>query len=360
MSLTDIGYVVANLLFGEEIDSATLKSIVKEAINFDIPLLKLTESIHALELYHGPSGSYKDFGSRFMAHLHQQFMRANQKSNIIIATRGDAGEAVSRSFFGMNNVKVFVLYPHLDDNSAKRRTDFITLGGNIIPIEVMGTFDDCLQIVRQTVSDTTLPDDIDIQTANSFNIARLLPQTFYYFYAYARLSRQLDPRNIKLVISIPAGNLGNLTAGLIAKRMGLPVERFIVATATDKPYFLAEYLKNGTISDEASLSTVPPNFGRLKMLYSDDHEALGRDVEVATYSASDSRIYSKSSPSLDESGHIAYVALSERLRPGETGIVLATSTPDASHSIRRNSMKNLQMGHSYESFRQYLINNALR
>lgn len=358
MSLTDIGYVVANVLFGDVIDSATLKRIVTDAINFDVPLRKLDEHIHSLELYHGPTGSYKDFGARFLAHLHQKFIRPGQKSNIIIATRGDAGEAVARAFFSMENIDVFVVYPHLPDKSAKRRTNFTTLGKNIIPIEIRGNFADCMDLVRTATSDAQLVDQIKLQTANSLNIARLLPQTFYYFYAFARLSRVVDARKVKLVISIPVGNLGNLTSGLIAKRMGLPVERFIVTRTSDAPYFLSEYLTTGKDPVDIPPGSVSPNFDRLKMLYDGDHIALGKDIEIVSYSEAPVAD-EQTADLLDSSGRAAYKALQEKLNPDETGIVIATSIPSEGEAgYVHTSRRHIQLPPNYNAFRDFLLQNA--
>ncbi|MDE6825553.1 MAG: pyridoxal-phosphate dependent enzyme [Paramuribaculum sp.] len=361
MTLPDIGYVVANMLFGEDIDSETLQAIVKNAINFDIPMRKLEDRIHTLELFHGPTGSYKDFGARFMAHLHQRFIRPGQKSNILIATRGDAGEAVAKAFFGMDNVRVFVLYPHKPDASAKRRTGFAKLGANIVPVEIRGCFADCLELVKRASSDEELGREIDLQTANSLNVARLLPQTFYYFYAFARLSRIMDARKIRLVVSIPIGNLGNLTSGLIAKRMGLPIDRFIVARTSTSPYFLSEYFITGRDPEDIPPGSVSPNFERLKMLYDDNHNELSKIVEIVHY-PSVPEIDPAFEGVFDNSGKAAYSALKERIREGETGIVIGTSSPAEEKFKQQNhsGARHTQLPQSYPIFKEYLLTNALR
>lgn len=361
MTLPDIGYVVANMLFGEDIDSGTLQTIVREAINFDIPMHKLEDRVHTLELFHGPTGSYKDFGARFMAHLHQRFIRPGQKANILIATRGDAGEAVAKAFFGMDNVRVFVVYPHKPDKSAKRRTGFSKLGGNIVPVEIRGSFADCLELVKHASSDEELGKVIALQTANSLNVARLLPQTFYYFYAFARLSRIMDARKIRLVVSLPIGNLGNLTSGLIAKKMGLPIERFIVARTSASPYFLSEYFQTGRDPEDIPPGSVSPNFERLKMLYDNDHSELSKVVEIVHY-PSVPEVDHDIDELFDDSGKAAYRALKERIRADETGIVIGTSSPgeEKARSQTHSGMRHVQLPPSYSIFKDYLLTNALR
>ncbi|MBO4943911.1 MAG: pyridoxal-phosphate dependent enzyme [Muribaculaceae bacterium] len=361
MSLADIGYVVANMLFGEDIDSATLKDIVTDTVNFDIPLRPLGRNLYSLELYHGPTGSYKDFGARFMSRLHQKFIHTDNRSNILIATRGDAGEAVARAFLGMENVKVFVLYPHLPDKSAKRRTNFTTLGKNIIPVEVRGSFAECMELVRMAASDKSLQLDFDIQTANSLNIARLLPQTFYFFYAFACLSRIVDVRKTRTVISIPVGNLGNLTSGLIAKRMGLPVDRFIVTRISDTPYFLSEYLQTGKDPVDIPPGSVSPNFDRIRWLYGNDEKTLGKDIEIVSYPHTPEAV-STCSDILDSAGRAALCALKERVKEDEIGIVLATSSPQENEVYAGGTgvKRHAQLPPSYSVFKDYLQKNAFR
>ncbi|MDE6305718.1 MAG: threonine synthase, partial [Muribaculaceae bacterium] len=231
MSLPDIAYVVANTLFGEDIDSETLKNIVKDTLNFNIPLKHVTENRYVLELFHGPTLAFKDVGARFMARLLAHF---NQKQNsegkvvnVLVATSGDTGSAVANGFLNVPGIRVFVLYPK-GKVSPIQESQFTTLGGNITAFEVKGTFDDCQALVKSAFIDEELNEKMILTSANSINVARFLPQMFYYFYAYAQLAK--NGKSLKhVVVSVPSGNFGNLAAGLIAKRMGLPIERFIAA-----------------------------------------------------------------------------------------------------------------------------------
>ncbi|MCM1029439.1 MAG: pyridoxal-phosphate dependent enzyme [Pseudoflavonifractor sp.] len=282
MSLKDIGYVVANTLFGDDVASADLKAIVTDAINFDTPLCPdpSIPGLYALELTHGPSHSYKDFGARFMAHLLRHLHRPDKELTIILATSGDTGEAVARSFFGMPSTKVYILYPRGATGRAQLAA-FASLGGNIIPIEVRGSFEECHDMVSSIFADSEVTSRLNLFAANSFSPVRLLPQTIYFFYAYARLM-QSDADLSRLVIAVPAGNLGNLTAGLIAKRMGLPVDHFIATDAPGHPCILHEYFATRQVSTAIGHRGVPPNFWRLSALYGDDPIALAADVDAVT------------------------------------------------------------------------------
>ncbi|MBD5346915.1 MAG: pyridoxal-phosphate dependent enzyme [Bacteroides sp.] len=276
MSLKDIGYVVVNTLFGEDLNSSDLKSIVSQAINFDTPLVPdpAYKNLYALELFHGPSKSYKDFGARFMAHTLRMLHRNKSELNIIVATTGDAGEAVAHSFHDLPGTRVFVLYPR-SGSGMRKLSSFASLGGNIVPVEVRGSFSQCHDMVKAVFADSTVRNSLNLFAANSFNLARLLPQTIYYFYAYAQLLRAgADVKH--LAISLPSGNLGNLTAGLIAKNMGLPAER-IIAVRTGEPDVLHSYLHQGIMPSPTNDMDVPPNFWRLLTLYGNSREKLSAE-----------------------------------------------------------------------------------
>ncbi|MDE6409814.1 MAG: threonine synthase, partial [Muribaculaceae bacterium] len=243
MSLSEMAYEVAYALFGEDIDPEALKRIVEETLNFPIPLVKVDDNKYSLELFHGPTLAFKDVGARFMARLLAYFNRENQDRivNVLVATSGDTGSAVANGFLGVDGVRVFVLYPK-GKVSKIQEAQFTTLGQNITAIEVDGTFDDCQTLVKQAFLDSELKDAMMLTSANSINVARFLPQMFYYFYAYAQAVKAgVDASEI--VFCVPSGNFGNITAGLIAKQMGLPVKRFIAANNANDLFY--NYLLTG-------------------------------------------------------------------------------------------------------------------
>ncbi len=327
ISLPDIGYVVANMLFGEDIDSPTLHEVLTAAIDFDTPLVEIEPGIYSLELFNGPSHSYKDFSARFMAQLLRHIHKKDSGTiDVLVATTGDAGEAIARAFYGMEGIRVIVLFPRNDIGKAQYKA-MTSLGGNIVPVEVNGSFTECHQMVKDAFADKQLSDKLSLMAANSFNIARLLAQTFYFFYAYARLRNQPDfNENSRLVISVPAGNLGSLTAGIIAKKMGLPVDRFVIARP-EGDYFLDTYLATGQA--DISDPTIPPNFIRLLDLFHNDHRALAREVEIIEFPQSEINAKIASSPyPLEPNAAAALMALNRVIKPGETGIFFATTHPD--------------------------------
>lgn len=327
ISLPDIGYVVANMLFGSDIDSPTLHEVLTGAIDFDTPLVEIEPSIYALELFNGPSHSYKDVSARFMAHLLRHIhQKDDQTINVLVATTGDAGEAIARAFYGMEGIRVIVLFPRKEIGMAQYKA-ITSLGGNILPVEVNGSFVECHRMVKDAFADKELSEKLSLMAANSFNIARLLAQTFYFFYAYARLRNRPDfKQDSRLVISVPAGNLGSLTAGVIAKKMGLPVDRFVIARP-EGDYFLDTYLATGQA--DISDPTIPPNFIRLLELFHNDHRALAREVEIIEFPQSEINEKIASSPyPLEPNAAAALMALNRVIKPGETGIFFATTHPD--------------------------------
>ncbi|MDE6304400.1 MAG: threonine synthase [Paramuribaculum sp.] len=327
ISLPDIGYVVANMLFGSDIDSPTIHEVLTGAINFDTPLVEIKPRIYALELFNGPSHSYKDFSARFMAQLLHHIHHKDDKTvNVLVATTGDAGEAIARAFYGMEGIRVIVLFPRNGIGKAQYRA-ISSLGSNIIPVEVNGSFVDCHRMVKDAFADKELSEKLSLMAANSFNIARLLAQTFYFFYAYARLRNAPDfKEDSRLVISVPAGNLGSLTAGIIARKMGLPVDRFVIARP-EGDYFLDTYLATGEV--DISSPTVPPNFIRLLDLFNNDHRALAREVKIIEFPVKEinARIASSAYP-LEPNAAAALMALDQVIKPDETGIFFATTHPD--------------------------------
>ncbi len=227
-SFQEIAYVVADAFFGEDVDANSLKRIVTEAFDFDIPLVQVDESCYSLELFHGPTLAFKDVGARFMSRLLAYFIQKKSQTDVkvLVATSGDTGSAVANGFLGVPGIQVYVLYPK-GLVSAIQEAQFTTLGQNITALEVDGTFDDCQRLVKSAFMDGELNERLNLTSANSINVARFLPQAFYYFYAYAQLKKIGKADN--MVVAVPSGNFGNLTAGLFAKRMGLPIKRFIAA-----------------------------------------------------------------------------------------------------------------------------------
>ncbi len=340
MSLQEISYIAANVIFGDDIESDTLKDIVYDTLNFDIPLKYIEDNRYSLELFHGPTLAFKDVGARFMArilgHFNKQSNQNGKMVNVLVATSGDTGSAVANGFLGVPGVRVFVLYPQ-GKVSRIQEAQFTTLGQNITAIEVNGTFDDCQALVKNAFMDEELNSHMMLTSANSINVARFLPQMFYYFYAYAQLvKRGQDTSNV--VMSVPSGNFGNITAGLIAKRMGLPIKRFIAANNRNDIFF--QYLNTGIYTPKPSIATIanamdvgdPSNFARILDLYQHSHEAICKEISGCTYT--DEQIgqtmdetYKKTGYLLDPHGAVAYRSLIEGLEPNETGIFLETAHP---------------------------------
>ncbi len=278
MSITDIAFEVSKVLLSDDISDDDLKMIVERAINFDAPVVEIEENTFVLELFHGPSMAFKDFGARFMASLMSYFLQKSQKDiHILVATSGDTGGAVAQGFYKTPGIKVTILYPtgKVSDIQEKQLT---TLGENVTALEVDGTFDDCQALVKAAFLDKDLSSKFNLSSANSINISRLIPQSFYYFNAFAELKRQGNTKPV--VFCVPSGNFGNLSAGLIAKRMGLPVKMFVAATNVNNA--VPEYLKTGNYSSKTSQETIsnamdvgnPSNFIRMRLLAGDTHEQV--------------------------------------------------------------------------------------
>jgi threonine synthase len=276
-SLPEIAFHVAKNLLGDDIPDDDLKAIIYDAISFLAPVVKLEENIFVLELFHGPSLAFKDFGARFMSRVMSYFLEAGEKQlDVLVATSGDTGGAVALGFLGVPNTRVTILYPK-GKVSDIQELQLTTNGQNIRAVEVNGTFDDCQALVKQAFTDDELNEKFRLTSANSINIARLIPQTFYYFNAYAQLLKQgID----KIVFSVPSGNFGNIGAGLLAWKMGLPVEHFIAATNVNDT--VPEFLKTGVYQPKPSVATLsnamdvgdPSNWVRIADLFKDDIEKL--------------------------------------------------------------------------------------
>jgi threonine synthase len=343
MTLQEIAYHVANCFFGEDVDAENLRRIVYDTLSFDIPLVKVSPSkgsggCFSLELFHGPTLAFKDVGARFMARLLQYFSpRGSQKGavNVLVATSGDTGSAVANGFLGVEGIHVYVLYPK-GKVSPIQECQFTTLGQNITAIEVDGVFDDCQALVKSAFMDKELNEQKRLTSANSINVARFLPQSFYYFYAYAQL-KKLN-RSDKVVCCVPSGNFGNICSALFGKRMGLPIGRFIAANNANDIFY--KYLQTGQYNPKPSVQTIanamdvgdPSNFARILDLYGKNHEAICRDISGATYSDEQiaetmRRCLAETGYQLDPHGACGYRALQEGLREGEVGFFLETAHP---------------------------------
>lgn len=385
MTLQEIAYVVANTLFGQDVESETLKNIVYDTLNFDIPLVHVDENRYSLELFHGPTLAFKDVGARFMARLLGYFNQKDGKDvvNVLVATSGDTGSAVANGFLNVPGVKVYVLYPK-GKVSKIQEAQFTTLGANITAIEVNGTFDDCQALVKSAFMDKELNEKMQLTSANSINVARFLPQMFYYFYAYAQLAKMGKPLD-KIVVSVPSGNFGNITAGLIGKRMGLPISRFIAAN--NRNDIVYQYLNTGVYSPRPSIATIanamdvgdPSNFARILDLYQNSHSKISSEISGFTYT--DEQIaetladtYKKTGYLLDPHGAVGYRSLLEGLKPDEIGVFLETAHPakfketveliiNAKVSIpaklaafMKGTKSTIKMTASFNAFKKFLMN----
>lgn len=335
-SFHEIAYTVADAFFGEDVEATTLKKIVEETLNFDTPIVPVTDNIYSLELFHGPTLAFKDVGGRFMARLLAYFIEKENQDDVkvLVATSGDTGSAVANGFLGVEGIHVYVLYPK-GKVSTIQECQFTTLGQNITAIEVDGTFDDCQALVKTAFLDDELNKKLNLTSANSINVARFLPQSFYYFYAYAQLKKVGKADNV--VFSVPSGNFGNLTAGLIAKRMGLPVKCFIAANNENDIFF--KYLQSGKYEPRASVQTIanamdvgnPSNFVRILDLYNNSLENIKEDISAFRYSDDAIRKIIKETFTLnyllDPHGACGYQALVDSLEEDEVGVFLETAHP---------------------------------
>lgn len=344
LSFQEFAYRVADCFFGEDIPAEDLKQIVYDTLSFDVPAVPVTDSIYSLELFHGPTLAFKDVGARFMARLLGYFNKkqgGNELVNVLVATSGDTGSAVANGFLGVEGIHVYVLYPQ-GKVSPIQECQFTTLGQNITAIEVDGVFDDCQALVKNAFMDAELNAHMKLTSANSINVARFLPQSFYYFYAYAQLKKLGKADN--LVACVPSGNFGNICSALFGKRMGLPIKRFIAANNANDIFY--NYLQTGKYEPRASVATIanamdvgdPSNFARIYDLYGKDHAAICQDISGCTYS--DEQIadtvrncLKETGYQLDPHGACGYRALQEGLAEGEVGFFLETAHPAKFKSV---------------------------
>ena len=337
LTFHEIAQDVGELFCGDEVPAQVLMNIVTEAFNFPVPLISLNERLHILELFHGPTLAFKDFGARFMARLMAYFVAESGKElTVIVATSGDTGSAVAQAFLGVSGIHVVILYPAGRVSSAQEK-QLTTLGENITALEVSGSFDDCQRLAKQALVDPVLTERLTVTSANSINIARLIPQSFYYFAAVA----QLDAPETPLVFSVPSGNFGNLTGGLLAKRIGLNVAQFIAATNAND--VVPEFLRSGKLIPRASQRTLsnamdvgnPSNFARIVDLYGNDLQAIRRDMWGCSFSDEETlRVmhdvehdYGYVLDPHTAVGVLGWESYAKQKPPAAQGIVLATAHP---------------------------------
>ena len=391
MNFQQIAYNVASAFFGDDVDLDALQDIVYDTLSFDCPVKKVKDNIYSLELFHGPTLAFKDVGARFMARLLQYFIRMEGKEqvNVLVATSGDTGSAVANGFLGVEGIHVYVLYPK-GKVSPIQECQFTTLGQNITAIEVDGVFDDCQALVKNAFMDEELNKHMKLTSANSINVARFLPQAFYYFNAYARMKAQGKADN--LVMCVPSGNFGNICAALFGHQMGLPVKRFIAANNANDIFY--KYLQTGKYDPKPSIQTLanamdvgdPSNFARILNLYSQNntltseatHHRITNLISGATYSDDQIRetmrkCYEETGYILDPHGACGYQALEEGLQENEIGVFCETAHPakfkekvdeilgiDVEIPARlaafmKGEKQSVAMSKDFEDFKKYLL-----
>lgn len=384
LSFQEIAFEAAKAFFGEDVEEEALKNIVYDTLSFDCPVVPVSDNIRALELFHGPTLAFKDVGARFMARLLQYFIRqeGSEKVNVLVATSGDTGSAVANGFLGVEGIHVYVLYPK-GKVSKIQESQFTTLGRNITAIEVDGVFDDCQSLVKSAFMDTELNAHMKLTSANSINVARFLPQAFYYFNAYARMKAKGLADN--LVVCVPSGNFGNITAALFACRMGLPIKRFIAANNANDIFY--NYLQTGVYTPMPSKQTIanamdvgdPSNFARIIDLYGNSYEQIKKHISGATYTDDEIRramaqCHKDNGYILDPHGACGYQALKDNLKEGETGVFCETAhpakfketvenaigtdiiIPERLAAFMQNTKKTVELSKDFQDFKHFLLN----
>ena len=335
LDIKDISFVIANSFLSDDFITSDIEDIIHNSISFDAPVVNIYDNINILELFHGPTLAFKDFGARFMARTMEKVVQNNDKEiNILVATSGDTGSAVANGFYDVEGVNVIILYPSGKVSNIQEK-QLTTLDKNIFALEVNGTFDDCQALVKKAFLDNNLKSKLEISSANSINIARLIPQTFYYFNAFSKLNNHKLP----LVVSVPSGNFGNLTAGIFAKHMGLPIKMFIASTNSNKT--VSDYLNTGEYRPHETIPTIsnamdvgnPSNMKRIINLYN-NLDAIKKDLKSFSISDKDtlkiiSNILDKHSYLLDPHSAVGLLGLLKYLNNDSivNGLFLGTAHP---------------------------------
>lgn len=381
-SKEEIGFIVMKPYVGDTISKDDLERIVTETINFDFPLVKISDDIAALELFHGPTLAFKDVGARFMSRCLGYFNRhAYHKTTVLVATSGDTGGAVANGFLGVEGVDVIILYPS-GKVSKIQELQLTTLGQNITALEINGTFDDCQAIVKQAFIDGDLNQKINLTSANSINVARWLPQQLYYFFAYQQWQEKEAP-----VICVPSGNFGNICAGILANVSGLPVKHFIAACNAND--VVPQYLQTEEYKPKPAIATIsnamdvgnPSNFIRIMELFNQQFNQLTTmvssvSIDDATTSQTIKEVFQQHHYTLDPHGAVAYYALEQYLQeyPNEKGFILETAHPvkfpdTVEDAIGRSlefpqqvqhllsaEKESIRMNASFSNFKEWLLN----
>ena len=387
LTLPEIAFHVSRHLIGDDIPDGDLETIIYDAINFPAPIVKLEENVLVLELFHGPSLAFKDFGARFMSRVMSFFLKEGEKQlDVLVATSGDTGGAVALGFLGVPNTRVTILYPKGQVSSIQEQ-QLTTNGQNIRAIEIDGTFDDCQALVKQAFTDVYLNENLRLTSANSINIARLIPQTFYYFNTYAQLLKQgID----KVVFSVPSGNFGNIGAGLLAWKIGLPVEHFIAATNVNDT--VPEFLKTGVYQPKPSVATLsnamdvgnPSNWVRIADIFKDDWDEL--KTLVTGYRYDDEETLSAIKFIYDNDHYVAcpHTAIAwqalrdwqqDNFKSDTAGVFLSTAhpckfpdvypksiagkvvVPEQVKALAKKKKKSVGLGKDFGGFKEYLLEN---
>lgn len=383
MSYNEMAQKITKHIVGNDISESDIEKIINEAYDFDAPLVNLG-AIKILELFQGPTLAFKDFGARFMGRLMGHFLQGSEKEvNILVATSGDTGSAVAHGFLNVEGINVTILYPKGKVSTIQEK-QFTTLGANITALEIDGTFDDCQRLVKTAFLDKELNEKLVLSSANSINIARLIPQSFYYFWAY----KQLEDKSLPLYFSIPSGNFGNLTACLFAQAMGLPIEKIIAATNTNS--IVPDYLESGIFQSRPSVSTIsnamdvgdPSNFARIMDIYSNDWEVIKEDILGYHYNDDQTakciqEVYQEHGYLMCPHTAVGYLAMQDFLKnhPEPTNaVVLSTAhpvkfgevvepligqaieIPERLKSILVNDKKSISMSKEFSMFKEWLMN----
>ncbi|MBN3520572.1 threonine synthase [Algoriphagus lutimaris] len=381
LSFQEIGYQVMEALFSEDLAKEEIKNLVDHTLIFDAPIVKVEEDVYSLELFHGPTLAFKDFGARFCSKLMSMLLvDSDKKVRVLVATSGDTGSAVANGFLGVDGVEVIILFPK-GKVSELQEKQFTTLGKNIKALEVEGVFDDCQKMVKEAFLDPELNEKLLLTSANSINIARWIPQTLYYFYAYSRLPKT----DKKIVFSVPSGNFGNIAAGILAQRMGLPIDKFVAATNVNK--VVPDYLRGNSFEAMPSIPTLsnsmdvgnPSNFPRLLALYGNSEEILKEQVNGYFYTDKETVEVMKKVKTLgytlDPHGAVGYKGLKDFMseNPGYQGVFLETAHPGKFRDVVEKALEESlelperlaafmtgqkkvePLGNDFQEFKKYLM-----
>ena len=381
MKLSEIAFQFLKPYLGNVLTEKEIADILNDALNFEIPLVKVAENVYSLELFHGPTHAFKDVGARVMARFLAKFSGKNKKVTVLVATSGDTGSAVASGFLDVEGVEVVVLYPKGMVSTIQEK-QFTTLGKNITALEISGTFDDCQRMVKEAFMDKELSEKMNLSSANSINVARFLPQAVYYFYAFAQLKDTRKP----VVFSVPSGNYGNLTAGLFAKQSGLPIDKFIASSNINN--VVPKYIETGNFEPTASVQTIsnamdvgnPSNFARILEIYNHSWSEITKNIEAYTFSDHDTRktmreVFEENNYILDPHGAVAYCGLRTYMQKHDVvGIFLETAHPakffetveesipikvkipdNLQESLKREKLS-IQMNNSFDELKHFLLN----